>query len=553
MANPVSIKGSTATVNGSASLGGASLLYAQLTFASAPNPYQWFMSRWLYLRGGTYVIKVAAADKATISINGGDAMTVVSGVLTTISATLPTGASRFDISVSHSSNNSPAYIGFAMFKDGETIAEYVTSPDGWIGDLEEKPDPGDKPQITMNINLPVFPLEPNWSDAVVETFEFLTNIMTSETGAEQRRKVRMFPRRYIQAKFTEWDREARITDNALAGLGQNNLLVPLWFDKQGLGEPIKAGEYDIYGDFVDRIDYSAGRLLLLKNPNNYLDSEVIIIKEVYDHHIVSEREIKKDWGAGTIVYPLVRARISEIDSPSHQTSTVIETSVKFDIIDQLKINGEWHYTEDNAATGQKVLVGIQNNWNDAVTIDIARNVTIQDNSVGVPVSVDVGNNAIATQRLSMMVNGKKEYRNLIEMFYAMGGQFSLFQFPTRLHDIKLARDIAHHEGFLVCRPTGYMEFGVSNQHIRQWLMISLYSGRKIFGRVISVKRDDDYEYLVLEQAVGDIMLKDIHMVCWCPISRLGSDSIELQHHTDIEGASEVVLAIDSFYNRRNLP
>lgn len=552
MANPVEIKGATATVNGSASLGGAQLLYAQPTFGSAPSPYEWNMSKWIYLRGGTYRIRLVADDKAVVSINGGDPITVVTGVVTTISAALPAGASKFEINVTNSTANSPCFIGFAMFNGSDANPEYVTSPTGWVGDLEEMPSPGDRPEVTVNINLPVFPIEHNWSDPITETFEFLTDVMVSESSAEQRRKIRMFPRRIMTAKFAEWDLDGRTLDIALAGLGQSTILVPLWFDKQGLHEAIKEGDYDIPGDFTERLDFSAGRLMLLKNPNNYLDSEVIIIKEVYDDKVVSSRAIKKDWPVGTIIYPLSRGRINQLDSISRQTSKTIEASVQFELLDPLKISGKWNYTDANASTGLHVLTGLQNNWRDATTIEMSRNVVIQDNAVSPPVVVDVGGNALTTQRLSLMTTGRAEYKALVQLIYAMSGQFSLFQFPTRMNDIELARDIAHHEGYLVCLPTGYTEFSGDKQDVRKWVIISLKSGRNIYAKVISVKRDDKLEYLVLEQAVGDIMRKDILMVCWCPISRLGSDSVEIQHQTDTNGVCETVLAINSFYNRRKV-
>lgn len=552
MSNPVDIKGISATTNGSASLAGAQLLYAQPDFEKAPEPYAWFMSKWLYLRGGTYRIRLVADDKATVSINGGDAITVVSGVVTTVTATLPAGASKFEINVVNTVPNSRAFIGFAMFRGSEAIAEYVTRPTGWAGDLEEMPSPGEKPQVDININLPVFPIEHNWKNDIVETFEFLTNVMSSESGAEQRRKVRIFPRRIMSATFTEWDQDGRTLDIALSGLGQEPILVPLWFDKQGLPDLVKEGEYDIPGDYTDRLDFTPGRLMLLKNPNDYLDSEVIVIKEVYDDKVVSARAIKKDWPRGTIIYPLSRARVNEVESISRQTSHTVETGVKFELLDFLKINGKWNFTEDNAATELKVLTGVRNNWKEAVTIEMSRNVVIQDNAVSNSIIVDVGQNTYTTQRLQMMMIGRAEYCQFVRLMYAMSGQFRLFQFPTRTLDIKLARDIAHHEGFLACYPTGYTEFSGEKQHIRQWVMIALTSGRNVFARVISVKRDEKLEYLVLEQAVGNIMKKDINMVCWCPISRLGSDSVEIQHHTDLNGVCDSTLAINSFFNRRKL-
>ena len=51
-----------------------------------------------------------------------------------------------------------------------------------------------------DIDLPVFAFEPNWRDGVTETLEWLTDVLQSKiSGYEQRRSVRITPRRFFEA------------------------------------------------------------------------------------------------------------------------------------------------------------------------------------------------------------------------------------------------------------------------------------------------------------------------------------------------------------------
>lgn len=556
MANPVTIKsttgGASSVSNVSAALNGARLLYAQDIFFPAPNPYKWNMAKWIYLRGGSYRVIVSASERATVKVNGGDTYTVSGNNRTPLPMNLPAGGSKFEISVSNSKYNNTAYIAFSIYKDGEAMPEYKSSHEGWKGDLDEMPDAGAKPQVVEESNYRVWPIEPNWSDDITETLEWLTDVMSSESGAEQRRKVRLYPRRMMSAKFTEWRTTYRQLDMAIMSLGQDMIWVPLFWDKQALLDPAKKGDFDVYGTFTDRPDFYAGRAFLLKSATDYLKSEVLIIKEVYDHKIVVESEIKQDWPVGTILYPLSRGRINSVDSMTMPTNNAVETTVKFELTDRLMVDPKWHYCESNTSTGLNVLVGMDNNWDEEVTIEAARNIVTQDNSVSNAIMVDVGANSSTTQRVSTIAQGRSEYVKLLQLLYAMSGQFNLFQFPTKMQSIELARSINHEEGFIACKPMGYTAMGGDKQSVRQYIMILLRSGKRIFARVISTRIDRNVEYLVLEQAVGNIMDYDVVMICWCPISRLGSDSVDIQHVTDINGLSKAVLAIESFYNRRKV-
>ena len=557
MTNPVKLKGATGGTDSASDaskwLGsGVQLLYAQPEIYPAPVPYQWFGARWLYLRGGEYTVRVASEGEASIYFNNDEPVTVPSTNRLTFVVKLGQGSNRVRIKVSNKEYKAASYIGFTITRSGSSSPEYKSATKGFNADLDDYPSAGSKPEIDKTANLPVWSIPPNWSDAVGESIEWMTNVLVSESGAEQRRKVRVLPRRKITFNITEWATSQRTLDIFVATLGKSPFILPLYFDKQATDRDIAAGSLLIDGDFSNRPDYLPGSVVVIHKAGDPLVNEALIVSSVSNGTIALKNPTIKSWPAGSILYPAVRARIEDIDSITRQTSDVATTSVSFTVIDGLDHKPAWEYVEKNDSTDMNVLTGIRNNWREATTLQMTRIVSVQDNSVSNSVVMDSGGDTSVTQRMSVMIHGREEYKKFLSLIYKLAGRYTQFQFPTRMHDIKVVKNIRHVDGHLVCEKSGYAQIKGSTQYVRQWFMITLYSGKKIFGRVISVDTDEDYDYLVLEQAVGNILLDDILMVCWCPISRLASDTVEIQHRTDLDGVAEAVLVINSFHDRRKV-
>ena len=64
-------------------------------------------------------------------------------------------------------------------------------------------------------NYPVWTFEPNWSGSVSEMLEWLTDVMASPDGSEQRRSLRSFPRRSMDVATAAEGDERQLLDNML--------------------------------------------------------------------------------------------------------------------------------------------------------------------------------------------------------------------------------------------------------------------------------------------------------------------------------------------------
>ncbi|AGF89702.1 hypothetical protein SP099_00290, partial [Salmonella phage FSL SP-099] len=71
----------------------------------------------------------------------------------------------------------------------------------------------------VRLTYPVFLPLPNWKDGVTERIEWQTDVMISESGAEQRRPIRLHPRRSFEATFLRWEEKRTLLDTTIAGVG----------------------------------------------------------------------------------------------------------------------------------------------------------------------------------------------------------------------------------------------------------------------------------------------------------------------------------------------
>lgn len=79
-------------------------------------------------------------------------------------------------------------------------------------------------------NHPVWPFEPNWTSSVGESLEWLTDVLMSPTGSEQRRSMRYFPRKVLDFTIAAEGSERSLLDNLMMSYAARDWYLPVWYD-----------------------------------------------------------------------------------------------------------------------------------------------------------------------------------------------------------------------------------------------------------------------------------------------------------------------------------
>lgn len=543
----------------SRALDGAWMLYAQGNILNNTPDAGYRMAKWIVLAGGTYVVRGIGFTSAKITFDGlpeksGEFDSQVANGYPQFIVQLDGGAHRIDVTyvsppLKSDDPATPGYVGFALYKGSESSPETVSTPSDWVVTTGAAPDIGDEPHPTPAMNLPVWLLPPNWKDSVTETVEWKTDVLMSESGAEQRRKLRRFPRRFIEAQFVvdaEWQ---QLADSTIMGVGRQPMLVPIMWDVQRLANPSDKGANEVYGSFANRLDYQPGKLALLI-ADDVMQYEVVAISGVSDDTLTLAYPLRRQWGTATRIMPLCRGSINDVVANDAVTSAAGTYQIRWQLLDFLNVTPDWGDALINPKSGRRVVHNWGTNWHNTLSFQVDRKVYDHDNDTGVFSSTDVGGNSTQMWSTSLMIHGVADYAAFQRRIHKMCGQYKTFHIPTDVVNLTLLDDIDPSSGAIAVRPTGYTAYGTISQNIRQWLMLRKFDGTTYFSRVISTSIRQGVEYLFLEQTIGAIAMRDIAAICWCPVGRLATDSIEIVHHTDIMGVCEVSLAVVGFYDRR---
>lgn len=203
-------------------------------------------------------------------------------------------------------------------------------------------------------DLPIWPFAPNWSGTVNETLIWLTDIMSSKTGSEQRRSLRRYPKQTMDYVTLLSRKERRRHDNLISTIGAHDWMLPLWFDTHYPTGEYPAGSNFIGCDTAQFGDFKVGGWLLL------------VSKDSQKHRVLQIGSIDKN-GIGlldilpsvlethTQIVPLKKARFTEEPQMRRQTDETVTGNLSFTVMES-NIRDFNFATDEDGPLIQKYLV-----------------------------------------------------------------------------------------------------------------------------------------------------------------------------------------------------
>jgi len=539
----------------SAALHNAWCLYVHDDVDRAPENTIYYLSRYLWLDGGRYTVNAAVDDNGTISVNGTLVLTFAGGYndpVTPATATfvVEAGYHRIDVMYQNVPADTPSYIAWEFIKDGNMAPEYVSTPDDWVADPDAPPDIGPAPELPTDprFRMPVFLPQPDWNDGVIERLEWYTVVLTSESGAEQRRSVRRNPRRTFEASFSEWDIRRRTLDLTTAGMGTAEMVLPIWHDKTVLEATAPQGTVTLKADFQLK-DFANDTLALIRDPNDDFIYELVEFTELTDTEMTLKETLVNDWPRGSLVFPVRAASILETPSISQITSDVATWSIRFTQRTPEVRDGDLDMLPKHPRTGYPVLI-LAPNWRDSIEWGIERQTFSLDGAVGLMQITDVGGQAQSTQRWALMARGRAEMEVYRRMLWALRGKQQAVHIPTLNNDLVLTRDVSAADNAIVVERVGYARYIGARQDIRRGIMVCLTDGTYLFNTVVSSRISGNEEWLYLEDRMENTPRNKIRMICFMGVGRLDTDTFEIQRHTDSDGVSSFSIMLRTLDDRR---
>jgi hypothetical protein len=368
----------------------------------------------------------------------------------------------------------------------------------------------------------------NWDKGVLERYSFLTDIITSWDGSEQRVKLRATPRREIEAHLQVFDLASmRKLQSTLFGWQSRSYLIPYWPDYYSLTADLPAGSTAIPNIPTADSEFIAGGVALLFN--SLMDNESVQLQAVQSNQLVLDLPTQQAWPAGTRIYSAKFARIASQQTVTRPTRHMLDMQAKFIVTDNSGL------TEMEGATlykGYPVLLDIPNEVQD-LSEDLLRPLLEFDTETVNPVVDDPIGYTTIVRRMDWLMKSRKERADFRKWLYARAGRWKPFWMPSWNEDFKLASLLAGTGTKLVVDFAFYKRF-VPATLMRNALMIELFNGTRIFKDILSIDEiSETEENVFIDSAVGfDIYPQDVKRISYLNLSRLDSDTVEIFHETD---------------------
>lgn len=373
---------------------------------------------------------------------------------------------------------------------------------------------------------------PDWSSPITERLAWLTDVLQSPLGGEQRRALRIAPRRSFAASMLVEGRERAFFDLARSGWGARVWAVPVWHDVQQLAADLPAASSRINCDVSQR-DFRAGGLALLRGDTAF-DTEAVEILAIDATGLQLKRPTQQLWRAGTALYPIRTARIAEFDS-TRLTDMLTRAQVTFDLAEP----SDWPAALPATLYRGRPVFEQRPDESEDLSVGYERLLLTLDNGTSLPAVTDTASRNFGLQQHRWLLAGRAESAAWRSLVYGLRGRAKSVWVPTHANDFTLTKPAAG--SLLTVERVGYSRFGVGTQGRRD-IRIELVNGTVIYRRITAATEGASTEDLSLDSDLPSaINPADVGRISYMALCRLADDTVELEHLTDAEGVTRAAI------------
>lgn len=408
--------------------------------------------------------------------------------------------------------------------EGQPVLDTIVE---WIFDNAESPGV----RITAN-RIIAWSFVPDWADGVIERLTWATDILSSESMVELRRKLRLAPRRELEAAMYVEGRERQLLDLMLFGWGARIWALPLWHEIQILSTPVPAGALSVTCS-TQYLDFRAGGLAMLRGESAF-NSETVEIDAVTAGSLLLKRATQQAWPAGSRIYPVRPARMTQAPVLQRLTDQAIAADVTFMITDPC----DWPAVMPATLYRGRPVLEARPDESEDLTSTYERLLLTLDGGYSTPLTTDTANRAMPVQSHRWIDMGRAARAAYRSMLYALAGRQVPLWVPTHADDLQLVATTSALSTVLDVAYVGYTRFGQSKTGRRD-IRIELFNGTALHRRITgSIELDQHTERLAIDSALGVLVEPgDVMRISWLALCRGNSDAVEIHHQTDSEGVA----------------
>ncbi len=374
-----------------------------------------------------------------------------------------------------------------------------------------------------------WPFRPNWSSPYVEGYAYLTEVIVSDSGREQRRAYRVDARRSVSYDAMAHRDQLRALLRTLAKPGQV-IAFPDEVNRVVLPNALATGDNVVAFPSAPAW-LETGRLVILEDRTTH-EREFLTVDSLVSGSLSFAEAASRDWAVRSWIMPAFEGTIDSPTKVAAKTTEILTTNFK------LTVEPGTEFETVGAApvsfAGREVLAH-NPNWSDDLQFDTTDPTEFLDYQVGVRAPYRLIDFNTDVRRASHVIKSPADVNATLGCFLRAKGRRGEFYLPSGLNDIALAATTGN--GSQTWSVAGWdFADAYADDTVRKAFAVRKTDGRMFYFRVSGIARSTSGPAMSLittiEAAPESFVPTAIDRISWMPVSRFASDEISVNWITN---------------------
>ena len=391
--------------------------------------------------------------------------------------------------------------------------------------------------VVTGVRTIIFSMLPDWSKPMTERLEWMTEVMTSRGGYEQRVQLRQVPRRTLEYDILAYETDYQYLDSLIAGWQSRVYAVPIWTDQLTLHTDLpQASTSIVLGDLTGLDFYAGGLIILGSDARNNEGAQVTAVTVTgISPNIVTTLTLQKptgnDWPPGSYIVPARTAQMAQSQNVTRPTAKVSQLTMQWKVIDNS--NQIYTATESTQTLGGVGVYLTPPDRSEDVSVTYARLSTEIDYKIGVFQVDDIPQRPFIVRSHKYLLSDRASILAFKNWLYYRVGQLVPYYQPTWERNLEVTETIGATSSTITVLNQAFSTLfnGLPGRdHVAflhnngNWYLFPIVG----FGPLSATE-----ELMTITGSFGFIVNPgDIQMAMFLEYSRLNSDAVEFSWETN---------------------
>lgn len=355
----------------------------------------------------------------------------------------------------------------------------------------------------------------DWSNKPEMNIQYLTEVIESFDGTEQRIALRDQPRESLTYQYLLDDGSLTAFDVKYGNFG-GQFLVPIWAQASELVQEVLVGDRVIHVGDSNRYISSSNTLMITDGEI----SEFVGVESVAAGAVALAALAKKDFKLGARVVPVRAGCCADESSAAMKLDSLASHAITFDLDETMFIKSA--SVDSFEQYKGKHVIPFRPDRSTDITVQYQRLRERFDPTIGARNIYERTPGAVRIFSHSFRFFSETERQCFEDFAELQNGAQGEFWMQSASVAMEIAGDIYDETYKLIIKPVGYSRFDKSKS-FPPAIAICMYNGNTIKRSIVSARSVSGLEELTLDEPLSDIKIEDVESIKPLYLCRFESD------------------------------